>query len=227
PDGLHIIEIREAWKTWPATAAGVAPTRPIAGDLAARVKNAVEAAHAAWQAAGEAMLAQIRDPLRSGQILTVLGRTDAARGAFEAQTTSLPGPAWNNLGNLAALAGDWPAARQAYDRSLAAHDDPRVQINAALAAFGAGDEAGATEHIFQCLDKAGDAGPALVEQIAAMGTSGGAGRGARGGVTPAELRRLVDSAYQRAGKAAPTRPEAARASDQATALPVSRYCHWL
>lgn len=161
------VDTRQAWEAWPAIDLSGTVDVPAPRIDADAIKRALDGARAAYRAAAEAQLAAAQSPTERGALLVALGRMDAARAAL-ADAKGAAGI--NNRGNLAFTAGDVQAARQAYDRAAtAAPTEPRIHLNAALAAHAAGDADAFAAHVIACLDHGGSD---LVEALARAGLAG-------------------------------------------------------
>lgn len=161
------VDTRQAWGAWPAIdLAGAVEVAPVQAD-AALIRQQVDGARAAWRAAAEARLGAARSPAERGALLAALGRLDAAKAALQGAED----PAGtNNRGNLAFVAGAVAEARADYARAAeAAPDEPRIRLNAALAAHAAGDADAFAAHVIACLERDG---ADLVEALAKAGITG-------------------------------------------------------
>lgn len=205
--GAQVIRIdtRQAWGIWPAVdLAGAVEVAPPTVD-AARIGSGLEAARAAYRAAAEARLAQAKTPSERSALLAALGRVAEARAAL-AQADGAA--AINNRGNLAFASGDVAQARSAYSKAAAAAPaEPRVHLNAALAAHAAGDADAFAEHVLACLERGGSD---LVEALARAGVAG---------TGPA-----LSAALRKAG-----RPgfDPGTVASRADAPPLHRFVYWL
>jgi tetratricopeptide (TPR) repeat protein len=163
------------------------------------------------------------------QVLYHQGKIAEARALFERASKD---PAWsknafNNLGNLQLVEGQPKDALVTYQRAAELDDqDARVQLNAAMAAFSAGDEDAFGEHIFNSIDLGAEEAVNQLSHSGVMGSSGTTSSDAQG-LAMRELQRAVHRAFKRAGRTMATAPKT-RASDAATPkIPIDRYLHWL
>ncbi|MEC9071693.1 MAG: tetratricopeptide repeat protein [Myxococcota bacterium] len=246
PDKVRVIDVRAAWATYPtvdlASAAG--SVREVSAEvLASEVSTSVGAADHTRNEYLAARLTEIDQRIaeagerpellnKKGQVLFHQGAKAEARGLFErASKDARWGKlARNNLGNLHMVAGRAEEALATY-RSAAELDDgdARVQLNAALAAFSAGDEDAFGEHIFNCIDLGAEESVTQLSQSGfgvAPGTTGADGDG----IAMRELQRSLQKAFKRAGREMPAaaKPSKTTASDAAgSGVPVHRYLYWL
>lgn len=180
-----IIDVRAAWAAFPATDPGDPPRGELAlygGEAIAR-----ETARVLLKLESERREALERalrspDPHQRGVWLVSLGRIAEAKTAFESALAADPKSATtlNNLGNVEVIGGRAAEALVRYDAALAVlPKSSAVHVNAAIAAWLAGDEAKFGEHIASCLANGGEG---LVRELSEHGLGGeGGARSARGG----------------------------------------------
>ncbi len=214
---VTVVELREAWKEYPPT------------DLASQtfawpgaLDGTVQAAVGKWKAAREASLAKQLAGPSGPQTLVALGRADEAKAKLAAAKDP---KGLNNLGNVLLAKKQVKEARATYGQALKkAKSNPHIHYNAALAALMEGDDDGAGEHIFACLE-AGEEG--LVEQLAGLGQQAAGSVGAAGGgLASTRLRAVIEKAYKKKGKAPPPKKTGERAS-QGGSTDLVPYLHWL
>ncbi|MCB9733596.1 MAG: hypothetical protein H6745_13430 [Deltaproteobacteria bacterium] len=226
---LRVVVIRDAWKTAPPTGldAGATPPALDAARLTERVQRALADFEGERKRAVDAALARVGAGggpgalLERAVMLVLAGRLDEARALLEKLEgdAAMRRAALNNIGNVELLAGRLAEARGAYDAALKLEpSDARVHLNAAIAAWLAGDEAAFDEHLVGCLTNGGDDLVVALSRAAVGGAAGTRGAAARG---PA-LRGIdgdIARALARRGRPAPTglraapTPSRTRASD--------------
>jgi tetratricopeptide (TPR) repeat protein len=243
PDKVRVIDVRRAWATYPPVDLSTPALRVksvVAKALIGDVNATMEAAkqdRSAWltKRLAEVNLQLAKDGDNAeglhakGQVLFHQGKTAEARALFEraSKDPTLAQSAYNNLANLQLVEGHAKQALETYRRAAELNDqDARVQLNAAMAAFAAGDEDSFGEHIFNCIDLGAELAVNQLSQSGVMATSGTTGADSEG-LAMRELRSAVQRAFKRAGRTMVKAPET-RASDAATLkVPVDRYLHWL
>jgi tetratricopeptide (TPR) repeat protein len=243
PDKVRVIDVRRAWATYPP----VDLSAPAHRVRAVVPKTLTKDLNASLQASSQARsdwlvrrLAEVNGALAidgdkadqlhaKAQVLYHQGKITEARALFERASKD---PAWsknafNNLGNLQLVEGQPKDALVTYQRAAELDDqDARIQLNAAMAAFAAGDEDAFGEHIFNCIDLGAEVAVNQLSQSGVMGMSGTTGADSQG-LAKRELHRAIQRAFKRSGRTMVKAPKT-RASDAATAkVPVDRYLHWL
>ncbi len=219
---LETIDPRAAWKRFAPVelvSAGVPSPRvdPGPAEAITREVDAIEAARL------EALESRLRalggDPNRQGLLLAMVGDASGARARFEAAVTAGKdvAAAKNNLGNLGLLEAKPAEALNRYQEALRlAPKRAEIHLNAAIAAWYAGDDASFGDHIARCLDLGGEA---MVDELGRSGLSG-----LRGG--DGSLRAGAELARRVAELRGKTRVET-KGEERGAGLPVATMLHWL
>ena len=243
PAAVHVIDLRAAWTRFPPSGlAGASVGVPEVDDaqVSALVAAAIRASDADRAEALERALSRLdaaiaarpedgRLVLEKGYVLALNGRREDAAAVFGAlpRKDDLRAAAATDEGNLALAAGDLKAARAAYARALAiTPDDPRIHVDAALAAHLAGDAAAFDDHVIACLRAGGDA---LIERLSRAGVGVGT-RGAAAGDLLVGLQAALARAAAKAGRPLAANKVAARASDASGTGPsvqLAEQLHWI
>lgn len=249
PRKVELVDLRQAWQDYAPVSLVAATTaaigRPVqAQEISAAVDATLGALAAARAAALDEALAAVdaalaKRPtdgqlqLRKGHLLALTGDGEGARKALQAATKSSKWAAIaeNNLGNLELAAGKTAEARGRYRKALdkGGAKDPRILVNAALAAYAAGDEDAFAEHVFSCLELGAE------DLVLGLGQAGvKVDDGTRGaddaGLASRDLRRALQRAYERKRRAVPTALGGGkvRASDAGAASPsLGSLLYWL
>lgn len=211
-----IIDVRAAWASWPATELADPPPGRLAlygseaiGRETARVLRALESARQ-----------NEPDPHQRGLWLASLGRIAEAKAAFESALAAKPKDAvlLNNLGNVEVIGGRAKEALVRYDAALVLMPkSSEVHVNAAIAAWLAGDETKFGEHIASCLANGGES---FVRELGEHGLGDNNNRGSENGRSfHNDLERLL---Y----KTEPAAPKT-RASEAGADPSLQRWLYWL
>ena len=243
PEKVSVIDIRRAWASYPpvdlfqgATKVSAVKPEAIKKELTKALKASESARHS-WL---KDKMASIDKELKSAgekaktlhqkaQLLYHQGKIQEARVLFERASAdpSQAKEAVNNLANLQLVSGEASAALKTYKKAANIDDqDPRIHLNAAMAAFASGDEDAFGEHIFMSIDLGAEEAVNRLSQSGVMATSGTTGSDAQG-LAMRELQGALQKAFKRAGKRIKKAPKTV-ASDAAEAkIPIDRYLHWL
>jgi tetratricopeptide (TPR) repeat protein len=240
PAAIKRVDVRAAWKKYPPidlSAMGAKSERRVEGvrDEVVKVLASIETER---RAALEVELAKVEKALaksgalalinRRAVLMAQLGRNDA-RALLEKIVREHPedATALANLGNMHLLEGRPKDALAQYSLALqrakgAAIVD--IHLDAALAAFVAGDDAAFTDHVVECLEAGAK------ERVAALSRAGaGTSGGSRGGDQPSlrmrDLSLAIDRAFQKSGRESPLQPEEKQAGE--VSEPVGRFVVWL
>ena len=243
PDKVQVIDIRRAWATYPPVnlserARSVRTMTPdvLTRALTAALKDA-DQARSSWlqskMSALDKALKRAGEDAKTlhekAQLLYHQGKHDEARVLFKraSKDPALKKEAMNNLANLALVGGEAADALKTYKRAAALDpQDARIQLNAAMAAFAAGDEDAFGEHIFMSIDLGAEDAVNRLSQSGVMSSSETTGSDASG-LAMRELEEAVKKAFKRAGRTMTYAPNTV-ASDAAEAkVPIERYLHWL
>jgi tetratricopeptide (TPR) repeat protein len=223
PRKVELVDLRQAWQAYAPVSLVAATHAPVPSAVDAQeLGAAVDATLASLAAArtsglGRALAtvdaALAKRPtdgqllLRKGHLLALTGDGEGARKALQAATKSSKwaAVAFNNLGNLDLAAGQTAQARGGYRKALdkGGAKDPRILVNAALAAYAAGDEDAFAEHVFSCLELGAE------DLVLGLGQAGvKVDDGTRGaddaGLASRDLRRALQRAYERKRRAVPS-----------------------
>lgn len=198
PGAIQIINVRNAWGQHPAVdLAGLtgAPPAIDAKRLAEHVATALTKVGTRQLAATDAAIrkidtalklnpAQPQLVLRKGVLLVMSGRYVEAEAVFRQVTSASKWQmhALNNAGNVRILDGDPTTASTYFARAIALDtEEPRLHINAAVAAHIRGDQGAFDTHVIDCLLLPG--GETFVARLNQAGV-GQATRASEGDIPP-------------------------------------------